>query len=126
MTGSRAKTMTNLAPEFPQWTDISISDVDHLPLFAKENPVTNPRFLARSHHSQVYLLDIQHKGRQRTAILKLFPKPLKGRYTKEVNAYRFLYHYKAVSEGIVPEIYGILPSIRKKDLDKLLQDSMPE
>src|SRR5579859_691546 len=90
----------------PQWTDITISDTPPLPKLPKHFATSNPQFLARSHHSQVYLLDINDHGTKSTAILKIFPKHLKERYTKETNAYRFLYYYDVPDQGIVPKIYG--------------------
>jgi serine/threonine protein kinase len=74
----------------------------------------------------VYVLDITDHGKTSKAILKIFPKQLKHRYINEVNAYRFLYHYEVPDQGAVPKIYGILPSINKKTLTKLLGDSIPE
>jgi serine/threonine protein kinase len=117
------------APVFdtgPQWTDISLSDVKPLPPLPKNITTSNPRFLARSHHSQVYTLDITDHGKTTRVLLKIFPKHLKSRYTKEVNAYRFLYHYDIPNEGIVPKIIGVLPTINKKKLDVLLEETIPE
>jgi serine/threonine protein kinase len=110
----------------PEWTEVSLSDVDPLPTLAKNIVVSNPNFLARSHHSQVYTIDLTDHGKTTQAVLKLFPKGLKHRYTKEVNAYRFLYHFGAPDDGVVPKVFGVLPSINKKKLDNLLQDSIPD
>jgi serine/threonine protein kinase len=112
--------------ERPQWTDISISEVPTLPKLPAHITTSNPRFLARSHHSHVYLLDITDNGKTSTAVVKVFPKATKERYIKEVNAYRFLYHYGVPEQGFVPRVYGVLPSLNKKALGKLLGDSVPD
>src|SRR2546423_3443485 len=62
-----------------QWTDISDSEVDSLPLLSKSVPLTNPRFLARSHHSHVYTIEVTYQDITARVILKLFPKALKHR-----------------------------------------------
>jgi serine/threonine protein kinase len=110
----------------PEWTDISDADVDLLPILPKNVALSSPRFLARSHHSHVYTIDVTHRGTTNAAILKIFPKQLKHRYIKETDAYRYLHHYGAPGEGAVPRIYGTLPSISKKQLDKLLGESIPD
>lgn len=111
----------------PQWTDISLSDVDPLPEFPKQFKTSNPKFLARSHHSHVYTLDVTNSdGSTFRALVKIFPKQLKGRYQNEVNAYRFLYAYEVPQQGIVPQIHGVLPYINKTKLAALLGDSIPE
>jgi serine/threonine protein kinase len=110
----------------PEWTDISLSDVAPLPAFPKHITISNPQFLARSHHSQVYLIDVKENGKTSRALLKVFPKQLKGRYTNEVNAYRFLCHYEVPEQGIVPKIFGVFPSINKTKLGALLGHSIPE
>jgi predicted Ser/Thr protein kinase len=109
-----------------QWTDISDSEVDPLPLLPKSVPLTNPRFLARSHHSHVYTIEVTYQSITARVILKLFPKDLKHRYIKETDAYRYLYHYGAPEDGAVPKIYGVLPSISKKRLAEMLGDSIPD
>jgi serine/threonine protein kinase len=111
----------------PEWTDISLSDVEPLPEFPKQFKTSNPKFLARSHHSHVYTLDVTDpQGSTFRALIKIFPKQLKGRYLNEVNAYRFLYAYEVPDQGVVPQIYGVFPSINKRKLAALLGDSMPE
>jgi tRNA A-37 threonylcarbamoyl transferase component Bud32 len=110
----------------PQWSDISDSEIDPLPLLPKSVPLNNPRFLARSHHSHVYTIDLTHQNIATRVILKLFPKALKHRYIKEVDAYRYLYHYGVPGEGVVPNVYGVLPSISKKRLDQILGNSIPD
>jgi len=122
----RGKEPLPLVFDGPQWTDVSVSDIPELPKLPKHFTLSNPQFLARSHHSQVYLLDITDHGKTFRAVLKLFPKQLKQRYVNEVNAYRFLCHYGVPDQGIVPKVYGVLPSLSKKALSKLLGDSIPE
>jgi serine/threonine protein kinase len=125
MTSGRRRPLPfNLGPE---WTDISLSDVEPLPEFPKQFKISNPKFLARSHHSHVYTLDVvDPKGSTFRALIKIFPKQLQGRYLKEVNAYRFLCHYEVPEQGVVPQIYGVIPSINKRKLSTLLGDSIPE
>lgn len=110
----------------PQWTDVSISDVAPLPVLPDYFRPSNPRFLHRSYHSQVYLIDLNDGQKTFPAIVKVFPRHLKHRYTQEVDAYRFLYHYNVPSKGVVPKIYGVLPSVNKKKLRQFLQDTTPE
>jgi|SRR5579862_1214462 len=123
---SRGKEPIALMYEGPQWSDISVSEVSQLPKLAKHIITSNPRFLTRSHHSHVYLIDITDHGTTSKAILKVFPKQLKERYNKEVDAYRFLYHYNVPDQGIVPKIFGVIPTLNKKAIGKLLGESMPE
>jgi serine/threonine protein kinase len=110
----------------PLWTDISVSETEPLPKLSKTTTTSNPLFLAKSHHSHVYTIDITEHNETRRAILKLFPKATKRLYVKEVEAYRFLSHYGVVKEGVVPKIFGILPTISQRRLDVLLKDSIPE
>jgi serine/threonine protein kinase len=110
----------------PELTDISLSDTRPLPILPKHIGLENPQFLARSFHSQVYTVDLRDGESKTRAILKIFPKGLKKRYTNEVNAYRFLVHYGAPTNGVVPNVYGLLPTINKKKLNDILQDSVPD
>jgi len=110
----------------PQWPHVSDSEVADLPLLPKDTPLTNPRFLARSYHSDVYLIDVTYRDKTASAILKIFSKTLKHRYFKETDAYRYLHHYGAPDEGIVPKIYGVLPSISKKRLSEILGNAVPD
>jgi serine/threonine protein kinase len=112
--------------EDDELTDIPLSDTRPLPILPKHAVIENPQFLARSFHSQVYSVSYTDRTLKKRAILKIFPKGLKKRYTNEVNAYRFLNHFGAPAKGVVPRIYGVLPTINKKKLDDLLQDSVPD
>jgi serine/threonine protein kinase len=113
----------NLGPEL---TDISVSELESLPTLSKECVLANPKFVARSFHSQVYTVDLIRNNNTSRAIIKIFPKGLKNRYTKEVNAYRFLYYYGAPEQRVVPRLYGVLPTISKKRIKELLQDAIPD
>jgi serine/threonine protein kinase len=108
-----------------EWTDISISDTEPLPKLPKNATFANPKFIARSYHSQVYSVDVTIRKKKKCAILKLFPKGLENRYARETEAYRFLAHYDIADSGYVPVFYGDLPSIGKQMLTKMLQDSIP-
>ena len=105
------------------WTDISIADTAPLPKVPRDTGFDNPEFVAQSFHSQVYRVDITIRGERKQAILKLFPKGLEDRYTRESTAYRFLIHYDV---AVVPKFYGDLPSIKKTLLRKILKSSVPE
>jgi len=59
-------------------------------------------------------------------VLKVFSKQFKSRYVRETNAYRFLYHYGVPAERVVPQVIGVVPTINKKKLEAMLQDSIPE
>jgi serine/threonine protein kinase len=126
MAPKRSQSAPEVFDHGPQWTDISISDIPKLPTFPKTATTSNPRFLARSHHSQVYLLDLMLDGVLSTVVLKIFSKELKRRYTNETNAYRFLNYYNIPSEGVVPKIHGVLPTVNQKLLNSLLQDAIPD
>jgi serine/threonine protein kinase len=65
------------------------------------------------------------KGQVSRAVLKLFPKDLKDRYTNEVDSYRFLNHYGVSEKGTIPRIFGVFPSINARKLNALLKDSIP-
>jgi serine/threonine protein kinase len=110
----------------PQLTDVSLTDTRPLPALPAHVILDNPQFLAKSYHSQVYAVDLKDGDQKTRAILKLFPKGLKKRYTNEVNAYRFLYHYGTPEKGLVPKIFGVLPKIHKKKLEDLLDDENPD
>ena len=109
----------------PKWTDVSDSDIYHLPILPKNVPLTNPCFLARGHHSHVYTMDVTQRGTTSATILKIFPKSLKHRYIEETYAYRYLHHYGAPGQGAVLRNYDTLPSISRKWLDELLGESSP-
>jgi len=53
-------------------------------------------------------------------------KELKNRYNAETKAYRYLQHYEVTSQGVVPKLYGIVPSLDKKKLSTILGDSAPD
>lgn len=108
-----------------KWPDVAVSDVPKLPSLPKSTHIQTPKFLARSYHSQVYTVDLLSKGQVTRAVLKLFPKDLKHRYTNEVDAYRYLQFFGVSGRGTVPQIFGVLPSINAKKLNDLLQNAIP-
>ena len=110
----------------PQWTDISISEVDSLPTIPKDIIFHDPQFLARGGHSQAFTVTVSDGDNTYRAVLKVFSKQFKKRYVREVNAYRFLYHYGVPAQGVVPNVMGTIPTITKKKLDDILQDSIPD
>jgi serine/threonine protein kinase len=110
----------------PQLTDIALSDTHPLPALQQHIVLDNPEFLAKSFHSQVYAIDLTDRNHTTRVILKLFPKGLKKRYTKEVNAYRFLQHYGVPEKGLVPKVFGVIPTINKQRVGQLLQDENPD
>jgi len=108
-----------------EWTDLPIK-TKPLPKVPNTFTFANARFLARSLHSQVHTVDVTDEGNTFPAIVKLFSRELKIRYTAETKAYRYLQHYEVTSQGVVPKLYGILPSLDKKKLHAILGDSVPD
>jgi len=109
-----------------EWTDIPIFKTKALPKLPKSFTFSNARFLARSHHSQVHIVDVTDQGNTFATIVKVFSKELKDRFLDETKAYRYLQHYNVTSQGVVPKFYGSIASLDKKKLLALLPDSAPE
>jgi serine/threonine protein kinase len=107
------------------WPDVPLRDVENLPPVPQNTTFHRQQFLAQSYHSQVYTLDLTIGGTTKRALLKIFPKDLKHRYVKETTAYRYLQHFGVAERGLVPKIYGVLPSMNKKKIVEVLGDSIP-
>jgi serine/threonine protein kinase len=107
------------------WPDVPLRDIADLPSLPKDATFHRQRFLAQSYHSQVYTLDLNLGGTTKRALLKLFSKELKHRYVREENAYRYLQHFGVIDQGLVPRIYGVVPSMNKKRLREVLGDAVP-
>jgi serine/threonine protein kinase len=124
-----AATTANPSPEYAdfdrKWPIIKPSQTDPLPQIADDVIFENPQFHARSYHSQVYIADMVKAQTLTKVIIKIFPKTEKARYTKEVNAYRLLYHFNVPASGVVPSIYGVLPDIDADKLEKIIDDEDP-
>jgi serine/threonine protein kinase len=114
-------------PSVVKWPDIPLSTVAVLPKLPKSVVLENPQCIAVTNHSHVYKFDLRERdGAIKPAILKLFSKDQKERYTREVIAYRHLCHFNVPSLGVVPNVYGVLPSINRKQLREMLGDAKPE
>jgi RIO-like serine/threonine protein kinase len=108
------------------WTDVSITETEPLPPLPDSCVFSNPQHLKTTLHSHIYRCKLDYEDDSYDTIIKLFPKGHKKFYTNEVNSYRLLYHFDVPAERIVPQIYGIIPTVNKKLLKKMLQDSIPE
>jgi serine/threonine protein kinase len=108
-----------------KWRIIRPSQTEPLPVLAEDVVFENPKFIHRSYHSQVYSADMREGQKSTKAFLKIFAKTEKARYTKEVNAYRLLYHFGVPETGIVPTIYGVLPEVDGNKLDGIIEDEVP-
>jgi serine/threonine protein kinase len=78
--------------------------VPSLPRIPKGVSFSDPKFVGRGTHSEVYSVVAKYKKKTATVALKIFSDKWKTKFEAEVQAYEFLRYGKV--KGIVPFAYG--------------------